>query len=71
VSPSVSDAFLTGLHVAMFFGAALAAAGGLVALLLVDRRVEWPHRLRRSTVITGGPSPHTADYFEAQAPPTR
>jgi EmrB/QacA subfamily drug resistance transporter len=67
VSPAVSDAFLSGLHDVMFLGAGLAAAGALVALLFVGGRVEWPHRLRHSTELTGGPSPPTVEYHEAQA----
>ncbi len=67
VTPAVSDAFLASLHDVMFFAAGLAGLAALVALLFVGGRIEWPHRLRRSTVITGGPSPNTIEHHEELA----
>ncbi len=69
VTPAVDAAFLSALHDVMFFAAALAAVGALVALLFVGGRIEWPHRLRKSTVITGGPSPHTVEHHELPQEP--
>jgi EmrB/QacA subfamily drug resistance transporter len=64
VEPIVAEAFLGGLHDVMFLAAAIAAAGALLALLFVGRRIPWPHRLHRSTRISGGPFPATVDHHE-------
>jgi len=55
VEPAVADAFLGGLHVAMFFSAGIATVGALIALFFVSGRLRPSNHLRESRDLSGSP----------------